>query len=472
MLHGLNLDWKRFVTAQTVDFMQEEIRALRDAGASQETTTNLMYDYIGLNYQKLADAVDIVSWDTYPNWHKEKEIFTARDNGLQHDFIRSLKKRPFLLMESCPGSVDWKAVSKLKKPGLLAAEAWQAAAHGSDSVMYFQIRQSRGSWEKLHGAVIGHDGRRDTRVFREVCQIGKSLGQCKELAGTKVKSKAAVIYDVENRWSIEDSQGPRNKGMHYHEAVMKSYDALRRLGYNVDVITMESTLEYYQLVAAPMLYMFRYGIEAKLKNFVEAGGHLVMTYWSGIVDAADRCYLGGTPYGLLDVLGLQRMEIDGLYDDEKNHMVSLSADSLLPQNTSYECRYLCDLIRTEGAETLMVYQDDFYKGYPALTRNRYGKGIGYYICTDAEQKFYDDFYMEVTKEAGMEPPLKTAIPDGVEVSTRESEEYEYVFIQNFNPFPIKWDLNADILEKNSGFLMGEADGKLNAFDTVIVKRKV
>lgn len=31
-LHGLNLDWKRFVTDRTIDFLQHEVKALRDAG--------------------------------------------------------------------------------------------------------------------------------------------------------------------------------------------------------------------------------------------------------------------------------------------------------------------------------------------------------------------------------------------------------------------------------------------------------
>ena len=60
-LHGLNLDWKRFVTDQTVDFVKWEIQALRDAGSDKPTTINMMYDFQGLNYHKFADVVDFVS---------------------------------------------------------------------------------------------------------------------------------------------------------------------------------------------------------------------------------------------------------------------------------------------------------------------------------------------------------------------------------------------------------------------------
>ena len=105
--------------------------------------------------------------DNYPQWHKKAEYLTAMDNGMQHDIMRSIKHQPYLLMESCPAATNWQPVSKLKKPGMLHLASLQAIAHGSDSVQYFQLRQSRGSSEKFHGAVIDHYGGSDTRVFDE-----------------------------------------------------------------------------------------------------------------------------------------------------------------------------------------------------------------------------------------------------------------------------------------------------------------
>ena len=91
---------------------------------------------------------------------------------------------------------------------------------------------------------------------------------------------------------------------------------------------MEQSLDSYKLVVAPMLYMFRAGIEIKLRSFVENGGILIMTYWSGIVNETDLCYLEGTPHGLLDVLGLRSKEIDGLYEWEENLLIPVTENSL------------------------------------------------------------------------------------------------------------------------------------------------
>ena len=174
-VHGLVLDWKRFVTHQTVNFMKGEIDAVKSVAPDLPATTNLMGFYDGLDYHKFADALDIVSWDNYPLWHNNDPIGVASFAACSHDLMRSIKRQPFLLMESSPSVMNWTDVSKQKRPGMHLLSSMQAVAHGADSVMYFQWRKSRGSFEKFHGAVVGHDGTADTRVFREVTQVGSYL---------------------------------------------------------------------------------------------------------------------------------------------------------------------------------------------------------------------------------------------------------------------------------------------------------
>lgn len=469
-LHGLNLDWKRFVTDRTVDFTEHEIQAIRDAGSNKPTTVNMMYDYQGLNYHKFKDTVDFISWDNYPQWHKKAEYLTAMDSGMQHDIMRSIQKKPFLLMESCPSATNWQPVSKLKKPGMLHAASMQAVAHGSDGVLYFQLRQSRGSSEKFHGAVIDHYGGEDTRVFREVTEVGDSLAKIKEIAGCNTYAKVAVVYDWESRWAMENAQGPRNQGLYYKETVEKSYSAFRKLGLDVDVIDMEQELEGYEIVAAPMLYMFRAGFEEKVRRFTENGGRFIMTYWSGIVDSTDLCFLEGTPHGLMDVMGVRSMEIDGLYDWESNRAVFCNpgkqpAEAVNMQQ-EYQCTHLCELVKLQGAKAHFVYGEDFYKGMPVLTENHYGKGNAYYICADMEQQFYDDLYRKIVKECNI-PLFMEDIPVEIEISSRENEKAVYIFIQNFSDKDIELSLSTEMYTS-----WGEKyRGTLHKFGTVILKKE-
>lgn len=465
-LHALNLDWKRFVTSRTRDFLEWEIRAVRDAGSTLPVTANLMYDYGGLDYRSLTKPLDIVSWDNYPTWHKKEEWRTALDCGMQHDIMRSLKKAPFLLMESCPSSTNWQGVSKLRKPGMAKAAALQAIAHGSESALYFQIRQSQGASEKFHGAVIDHYGGRDTRVFAEVTQTGEALLRLGEVAGSCCKAEAAILYDWENRWALEDAQGPRNDGLYYRECVQKAYNGLRRQGISVDFIGQEDELEDYRLLVIPMGYLLTETFAARVREFTAQGGVTAATYWTGIVDETDRCYLGGCPHGLMEVFGLRSEEIDGLYDWETNTMLARPEAKVYGLASQYVCRNLCDLVRPDGAETLMAYGEDFYAGYPALTAHSYGKGKAYYICADAEEAFYMDFMGALVKRHGLRRPLEQELPEGVEVTERIRGEEAYLFIQNFRRTPVEISLP----ENGWKLLYGAQTGTLGAFETVVLKK--
>lgn len=441
MLHGLNLDWKRFVTDSTVDFAKWEIKAIRDAGNEKPVTTNLMYDFTGLNYFKFQDVLDVVSWDSYPAWHRGPETLTAMECGMQHDLMRSIGKKPFLLMESSPSSTNWQTVSKLERPGMLEAASLQAIAHGSDSVLYFQMRQSRGASEKFHGAVIDHYGGQDTRVFREVCQTGNALKRLGQVAGSRISAQAAILWDTESRWAMENAQGPRNIGLHHQDQARECYGSLRQLGLCVDVVDMERDFSAYRILIAPMAYLFRGGVEERLRRFVESGGTLIMTYLSGVVDEYDRCALGGTPMGLTDVLGLRFAEIDGLYDGETNILVPVpgNQEGITRQ---FSCQYLCELVETDTARTIMTYGKDFYAGRPAVTCNAYGAGKAYYVCAHTESELYKELLKDSV--SGMNLPLFN-VPAGLEVSVRESDSAYYVFLQNFSQAPViadlawKWD---------------------------------
>ncbi len=118
---GLNLEWKRFITWNTNDFMKAEIEVLHSVTPDIPTTANLMRLFGGLDYRKMAPDMDVVSWDNYPTFHNDWETLadTMTETAFQHAVMRSLKRgKPFMMMESAPGLVNWQPVNKLKRPGV------------------------------------------------------------------------------------------------------------------------------------------------------------------------------------------------------------------------------------------------------------------------------------------------------------------------------------------------------------------
>ncbi|MBM7539987.1 beta-galactosidase [Amphibacillus cookii] len=433
MVHGQNLDWKRFVTDQTLDFYRHEVKPLKVKNPDLPVTANFMELFEGLNYDKFADDLDVVSWDSYPTWHDAKDQRgVAAYTAMNHDWFRSLKGgQPFLLMESTPSLTNWQDISKLKKPGMHILSSLQAVAHGSDSVQYFQWRKSRGSSEKFHGAVVDHAGHEHTRVFKEVAELGETLTKLDGLVGASVEPEVAIIFDTENRWAINDAQGPRNIGIHYERTVQEHYQAFWEQGIPVDVIGMERDLSSYKLVIAPMLYMVKAGVGERIEQFVETGGTFVTTYWSGIVNETDLCFLNGFPGPLRKTLGIWSEEIDALYAHETN-AIQINKANQLGLSGRYQVRDLCDLIHLEGATPLANYQDDFYQGRPALTVNQLGTGKAYYMAARQTLDFNRDFYRALAKQLDLKPVIDQALPDGVTVQQRSNETTDFVFVQNYS----------------------------------------
>jgi len=429
-VHGLNLDWKRFVTDQTVDFMRNEIAPLRELTPDVPVTTNMMGTFPGLNYWRLAPHLDVISWDSYPRWHRDDDVALAADVAFLHDLNRSLKGgKPFMLMESVPSATNWMPAAKVKRPGMHALSSLQAVAHGSDTVQYFQWRKSRGSAEKFHGAVVDHVGHENTRVFRDVADVGLKLGKLDDVVGSTVRPDVAIIYDWENRWAMDDAQGPRRGDKGYLDDCKHHYRPFWDRGIPVDIIDVEQDLSRYKLVVAPMLYMVRPGVAERIEAFVQAGGTLVATYWSGIVDENDLCFLGGFPGPLRQLLGIWAEEIDALYEEDTNGVLPAPGNAL-GLDGEYVARELCELVHAESARVLATYAADFYAGRPALTVNRFGEGKAYYIASRNEGRFLDDLYGALSEALDLKRSLDADLPAGISAQLRTDGKQEFIFLMN------------------------------------------
>ncbi|MBQ9324287.1 MAG: beta-galactosidase [Clostridia bacterium] len=420
---SMMLDWRRFETEQCRSFIAMERDAVQSVNPDIPVTINLMEGFLDYDYFALQEAVDVVSWDSYPEWGSGDDVATAASTAFYHDLMRSLKSQPFLLMESTPSQVNWKPHNKLKRPGMHMLASLQSVAHGSQSVLMFQWRKGRGGAEAFHGAVVSHDGRSDTRVFRDVEAVGETLQKIPEILSATVKARACVIYDYENRWALEGVEAAQKGHMQYLETVMSMHRALWEKGVSVDVRDMreETDLSDYSLVVAPLLFMFRNGFEDKLRVFVEKGGTLLMTYFSGIVDGDRLTFLGDAPHGLTEVLGLRAEEIDALYPQDQNTCV-------LSDGTCCTVRELCEIPRDVTAQVIGRYGNDFYAGLPCLTVHSYGKGRAWYLGAKLSQTDLMRVMERVCGETDLAAAWNTPLPYGVIASRRG----DYVFLQNFS----------------------------------------
>lgn len=420
---GISIDYCRFNSDSLLANYKMERDAIRRYDPETPITTNLMGTYKGLDYFKWAKEMDVVSWDNYPRYDTPWS-FTA----MRHDLMRGLKDAPFMLMEQTPSQQNWQQYNSLKRPGQMRAQSYQTLAHGADTIQFFQLRRSVGGCEKFHGAVISHAGTDQTRVFREVSQLGAELEKLGAVTlGTRNEAEVGIVFDWDNYWALEYTSGPSEE-LTYVKQIHDYYRYFYKKNIPVDMIPFDRDLSRYKIVVAPVLYMVKEGMKEALEKFVREGGTLITTFMSGLVDQSDNVYLGGYPGPLRGMAGIWAEEIDALAPEQSNRVV-------FADGSSFPCGLLCDLIHLEGAESLGTYGEDFYAGMPAVTRNRFGEGRVYYVGTSLEEAGLERVLETAVKETGVKPLAENS--EGLEITCRNGGSCRYYFVMNFEKTPAR-----------------------------------
>lgn len=414
---GISIDYRRFYSDSQLACFKMERDAIRSVKPDAFVTTNLMGTFKGLDYFKWAKEMDVVSWDNYPSYDTPWSSI-----AMTHDLMRGLKDEPFMLMEQTPSQQNWQKYNSLKRPGQMRAQSYQTLAHGADTIQFFQLRRSVGGCEKFHGAVIAHAGSENTRVFREVAQLGAELESFGDRTlGSRNEAEVGLIFDWDNYWALEYTSGP-SEDLKYVDQIHQYYQYFYKKNIGVDMIPVDADFSKYKIVVAPVLYMVKDGMKEALENFVKNGGILITTFMSGIVGQSDNVYLGGYPGPLREMAGVWVEEIDALAPEQKNK-------AKFADGSTAACGLLCDLMYLEGAKALASYEEDFYAGMPAASKNTYGKGTTYYIATQFEEEGLAKILDQAVQEAG----VSSVIPEetGLEVVTRVSDTTRFYFVMNF-----------------------------------------
>ena len=416
MFQGISLDYRRFNSDSILECYELEYDAVKKITPDIPVTTNLMGFYKPLDYQKWAKKMDFISWDNYPAPDDEPAAV-----AMNHDLMRGIHDQDsFVLMEQTPSVTNWQPYNRLKRPGEMRLLSYQAAAHGADAIQFFQIRRTVGACEKYHGAVIDHAGRDDTRVFREVKELGKELENLGDtfLEG-RTPSEVAILFDWDNWWAVEYSAGPSIR-MKYLDAVKDYYTAAFEQNVPVDIIGVDDDISNYKVVIAPLLYMTKTGYDEKIREYVKNGGTFITTYFSGIVNEHDLVIPGGYPGKLRDILGIWVEEQDALPEGERNRFFY--------NNAEYPAEMLCDIMHLESAKSVSLYEEDFYRGTPVITKNQFGKGTAWYIGTRSNKAFYHKLLTGIFRENGIKGVMQT--PEGVEATVRENTNGKFIFLLN------------------------------------------
>lgn len=425
------LDFKRFSSDTLLELYLMEKRIIRDAGATQPVTTNFMGAFPPADYWRWAEEMDVISDDCYPD-PNDPESFRA--SAFARDLMRSFKPDvPWILMEQATSALNWRPTNAPKAPGQMAALSIQAVARGADGVLFFQWRQSRTGSEKFHSAMLPQAGT-DTRTWREVTALGAELGALPQLPRGSRDARVALVFDWQNWWALANPDHPTV--LDYPSLVQRWYSAFHRMHVQLDIVRPGSDLSGYSAVIAPQLYLLGADDAANLLAFARAGGHLLVTAFSDLVDENDAFRDGGYLTQLGGALGIRIEDFGALVAPSAAAATADSAGAAPLAGATASAAgpgqmfaplssplgavtgtLLAEQIHLSGATQLGAFVGGRGDGQPAFTVNRHGAGCAYYLATVPDDAGTALIAAHLVAESGVDAVL-SGLPATVEAIRR------------------------------------------------------
>jgi beta-galactosidase len=412
------LDFMRFSSDALLECYDIEHRVLKERTPDVPVTTNFMSFFKPLDYWTWAEHEDVVSNDSYPDPSDPASGMRAAMAG---DLMRSLGRgRPWILMEQTTYRVNWRDINVAKAPGQMRLWSYQAVARGADGVMFFQWRQSKAGAEKFHSAMVPHGPFGESPASRETKQLGNELRRLDSVTGSRVQSQVAVLFDWESWWGLELPSKPSTH-LRQLEQLESYYAPLFESNITADFARAIDDLGRYRLVLAPNLYLLSDQAVANLLKYVKGGGHLVMSFFSGIVDPDDHIRLGGYPQPFIELLGLRVIDWLPL-------AAGAGVDLRFADKTSGTGTLWSELIEPGGAEVVATFKGGVLDGKPAMTRNQFGSGEATYLATRPDAVAMARVLGAAASRSGVEPAQQ--VPQGVEAVRRNVGGKSLLFLLN------------------------------------------
>ncbi|MFF5216105.1 beta-galactosidase [Micromonospora sp. NPDC000442] len=429
---GQLLDFRRFWSDTLLAAYTEQRDLLRAANPALTITTNyVLGDWVPVDHARWATEVDLVAVDHYPSavdGGAEEQTALAADlarGWARHAAARRHPTPPsagttvpaatWLLMESAPNQIHTAGRMHTKEPGRMLRHSLAHVARGSHGAMFFQWRAPVGGAERFHSALVPHVGP-DSRVFRETVALGAALRQLSEVRGS-VEASVALVVDAASGWALRHPGLPSALPDH-HDELAAVHRALWRSGYACDTVTPGDPLDGYRMLVLPAVYLIDEATADWLRGYLHTGGHLLVTYLSGVADEHARVRLGGYPGALRELLGAYAEEFH-----------PLAADDQVLLDSGGTGRIWAETLRLTGADTVVSYVGGVLDAMPAVTRHRVGAGTAWYLSTRPDDTTYRRLLDTAARAAGVTTVCPDA-PEGVEAVRRRDGEASWLFLLN------------------------------------------
>lgn len=489
------LEYKRFCSDSAIKFMDEQIKIIKSINPKWLVTTNCFGIDADIDYKKLSQSLDFLSWDDYPNLTVEK--ITPYMHAMGLDTMRGHLDKEICCMETQSGTPGGDIIFQTPRPGDMRKWVMQSIAHGANSILYFRWRTNYMGAEQYWHGIINHDGI-PRRLFHEAKQISDDIIKLEEFCCKKAKinestkdfSKTNSTYsfeanensnvikipgdkltkidtnqaknvvfneaevkvvnevvnaienEVENQVAIVLSQDvswafniqPLIIDYSYIDHIKNYYKAIFDNNIAVDIISPASDYGGYKLIIFPNFIFVNEQITEKIKKFTSNGGTIITDFRSFVKEYNNKIIRSTLPCGLNEVLGIEVWEY-GIISKFEN--VKIKSENCIGIASDWY-----EMIKLKGSKQLAEYEcNDYYHKYPVITKNKFGSGIAYYFASTIDDKLLYNITKEILLELDISPEIKA--PVGVEIIKKQHMGTEVIFVINHS------DVNQEIMMTES-----------------------
>lgn len=422
---GYKLEWERFQRQTVTDFLAWQAAIVRQYKRPDQFVTHNFVGGVRTEVDQLAIArhLDVVAVNPY---HGVQEELDGLAISLSGDLCRSLKQANYLVTETNAQTIGWDSRTQFPPyDGQLRLAAFAHVASGANMVAYWHWHSLHYGQETYWKGILSHD-LEPNRIYREAQRTAQELKRLSPyLVNLKKQNRVAILLSVDSYHGLRFM--PFDDRVDYMTVLRQMYGALYRLNAELDFVFPETEdLSSYRVLVVPPLYVASDGLLKRLADYVRNGGHLVLAFKSGFADEHSTVRWSRAPGPLREVAGFSYQEFSSLsrplplrgdpYRVGENNRVSVWAE----------------MIELEGAEPLAHYDHPFFGRYPALVRNRCGKGTLTYEGTFLSDELQERVLAEVLKLAGLWGPAQS-LPRPVRLKQAVNAQGRTVrFLLNFS----------------------------------------
>lgn len=416
------LDFWRFKSEELASYDAMQCRIIRAHSPGRFVTHNFMGFVNDFDHWKVGENLDLASWDSYPIGFVEKFPFTEQERNrwaetshpdvapFHHDLYRGVGRGRFWVMEQQPGPVNWAPWNPVPKPGMVRLWTWEAFAHGAEVVSYFRWRQAPFAQEQNHAGLNlpGLDELSQGGI--EAAEVAGELEAHGALGETE-PAQVAIVYDYPSVWMTQIQ--PQGADFRAYELAFRFYEAVRRLGLDVDFVPPGASLDGYALALVPSLVAVS---DAAMAAFGATDALLLFGPRCGSRTANGAIPENLPPGPLAEACGVRVREVSSL---RPGLSVAVSG---VAEGQAVRWREHVEAV----GEVLSFFEDTA----PALVRN----GRFHYLACWPDTQLLHSSVEAVVREAGLET---IRLPDHVRLRRRNGTTFA------FNYGPDIWQVPRD-----------------------------